>query len=488
MRNRRRIALLAITALLLLTVVLLNLPVADFVRKLQENDLARAVMQHKRIVLATVGSLAIVVAGWLVFQRRFTALLACVAAGIVTVLTLVVYEFQQIYPRADLFSLERYRDDLRILLGKDALLSRYSPQATLVLSHEQVQRAAYPAIDVHFHLESLKPTMTPERLVRAMDAAGVAQLVSLGGWPRERFEYFAEAFYAKYPGRFIMFAKPDPDTLMRENGVAEQLAWIKDAARMGARGLKENKSFGLGQRDAEGKLVRVDDQRLAPIWDLAGQLGMPVLVHTGEPSSFWKPIDAHNERYGELLEHPDWSLYAAKDVPSLKELMEQRERLLARHTATNFIGAHLGMNPDDLAYAGYLLDKYPNYYVDMSSVVAELGRQPYTAREFFLRYQDRILFGTDGGYGLEASGDGWTTERMYQSYFEFLETRNEYADYPLSNITKQGTWRIYGIDLPDEVLKKIYVTNAERLIPSEASVRARLEQLDDHPPSSAAAP
>jgi predicted TIM-barrel fold metal-dependent hydrolase len=487
-RNPRRIALFALAALLLFVVVLLKLPLADFVRALEGHDLARAVLSRKRLVFAIVGSFAIVVTGWLVFRRQFKVLLACVIAGVLAAVTYAVHEFQQTYPRANFFSLERYGDDLRILLGKDALLSRYQPQATLVLSHEQVQRPAYPAIDVHFHLESLEPSMTPERLVQAMDAAGIAQIVNLGGWPPDRFAYFADAFAAKYPGRFILFAKPDPDALMRENGVAEQLEWIKSAARMGARGLKENKSFGLGQQDAAGKLVRVDDQRLAPIWDLAGTLGMPVLIHTGEPASFWKPVDVHNERYGELLEHPEWSLYGQAGVPTLKELMEQRERLLARHTSTNFIGAHLGMNPDDLQYAGYLLDKYPNYYVDMSSVVAELGRQPHAAREFFLRYQDRILFGTDGGYRLESSGDGWTAERMFRSYFEFLETNNEYTDYPLSDITKQGTWRVYGIDLPDEVLKKIYVTNAERLIPSEASVRARLEQLDDHPASRAAPP
>jgi predicted TIM-barrel fold metal-dependent hydrolase len=472
--NRKRISLLAIAAFLLFVVILLNLPLAEFVR---DNDLARAVLSRKRLAAAIIGSLAIVVTAWLVFRRQFRVLLACVAAGVLVVLTYSVYEFQLAYPRADFFSLARYRDNLRILLGRDALLSQFEPRSTLVLDHEQVQRAAYPAIDVHFHLESLEPSMTPERLVRAMDAAGVSQLVSLGGWPPERFKYFAEAFYAKYPGRFIMFTKPDPSALERENGVAEQLEWIKEAARLGARGLKENKSFGLSQRDADGKIVPIDDQRLAPIWDLAGQHGLPVVIHTAEPPTFWQPIDVHNERYGELLEHPEWSLYGDHDVPSLEELMQQRERLLTRHAATNFIGAHFGMNPNDLAYTGYLLDKYPNYFVDMSSVVAELGRQPYAAREFFLRYQDRILFGTDGGYALQPSGDGWTTERMYRSYFEFLETRNEYMDYPMSDITKQGSWRVYGIDLPDDVLKKIYVTNAERLIPTEASIRARLDQL-----------
>jgi predicted TIM-barrel fold metal-dependent hydrolase len=468
---------LTIAALLLAIVILLSLPIADWVAQLQQNDVARALLSRKRLTLAIVGALGIAIAAWLVLRRHFRILGACVAAGVLAALALVVLVFQQTFPRAELFSVERYRESAALLLGTDALLSHYEPRATLVLDSKQVLRPAYPAIDVHFHLESMPTSITPERLVASMDAAGVAKLVNLGGWPPEMFEHFAETFYAKYPDRFIMFAKPDPGALGYPNGVAEQLEWIKKAARMGARGLKENKSFGLGQEDADGKLVPVDDERLAPIWELAGQLGMPVLVHTGEPASFWQPIDVHNERYAELLANPNWSL-DWPGVPTLQELMAQRERLLARHPRTNFIGAHFGMNPDNLKYAGYLLDTYPNYYVDMSSVVQELGRQPYSAREFFIRYQDRILFGTDGGFGLAADGDGWTPERMYRSHFEFLETKNEYIEYPMFGITKQGNWHVYGIDLPDDVLEKIYVTNAERLIPSSESINACLLQLE----------
>jgi Amidohydrolase len=277
---------LTIAALLLAVVVLLNLPIANWVARAQENDLADAILSRKRLGLAVVGTVAIAIAGWLLLRRHFRVLAACVAAGVLAALAVLVLEFQQRFPRAAPFSAERYRDSAALLLGTDALLSRYEPRATLVLDKEQVLRPAYPAIDVHFHLESMPTSITPERLVAAMDAAGVAKLVNLGGWPREMFEHFAETFYAKYPDRFIMFAKPDPSALAYPNGVAEQLEWIKDAARMGARGLKENKSFGLGQEDAEGNLVAVDDERLAPIWELAGQLGMPVLVHTGEPGSF----------------------------------------------------------------------------------------------------------------------------------------------------------------------------------------------------------
>lgn len=459
---------------LLALIVFLNLPLLELPQRLGQSDLASAALAHKRVIAAVVGVVAIAVLGWVVVRRNFVALTACAFAFVFVVVAYGTYKFQKHYPRADLFSISRYRDNLAILLGKDVLLSKYDPVSTLKVERKTVTRAAFPAIDVHFHLESLPPTITPERLVKAMDAAGIAKLVNLGGVPG-MFEHFAETFYAKYPDRFIMFVKPDPNALSNGSGIPAQVEWIKKAARMGARGIKENKSFGLGQRDETGKLVAIDDPRMDPIWELAGKLGMPVLVHTGEPPSFFLPVDAHNERYQELLENPDWSLYGT-DAPSQKELMEQRERLLARHPKTNFIGAHLGMNPDDLAYASYLLDKYPNYYVDMSSVISELGREPYSARRFFIKYQDRILFGTDGGFGLDPDKN-WTPERMYSSYFDFLETDDEYMEFPLADITKQGNWRVYGIQLPSDVLEKIYVRNAERLIPSNADINAKLATL-----------
>ena len=408
-------------------------------------------------------------------RRRYPLLAVCVGVIFVSVTALGVYKFQQRYPRADLFSTARLHDVTAILLGNNIALSRYQPRPTLIVDRKPVTRAAYPAIDVHFHLESLSPSITPERLVQAMDAAGIAKLVNLGGTPGV-FEHFATTFRARYPDRFILFVKPDPSALQREGGVQEQVEWIKKAVRMGARGVKESKSFGLGQIDASGTLVPVDDARLDPLWDLAGNLGMPVLIHTGEPAAFYTPIDQYNERLEELIEHTQFSLYGPGH-PTHEALMKQREHLIARHPGTNFIGAHMGMNPEDLKYVAYMLDTYPNYYVDMSSVVQELGRQPYTARRFFIKYQDRILFGTDGGYGLTPE-KGWTPERMYRSYIEFLETDNEYIEYPEADLTKQGRWRVYGIDLPKEVLEKIYVLNAQRLLPTDAAIEAKLADID----------
>ena len=245
---------------------------------------------------------------------------------------------------------------------------------------------------------------------------------------------------------------------------------------MGAQGIKQNKSFGMGQLDEQGRNVPIDDPRFDPYWSLAAQLQMPVLFHIGEPTSFWRPIDPTNERYPELLRHPEWSL-DRKGVPTKASLMAQRERLLSRHPGTVFIGAHLGMNADDLAYAARLLDTYPNYFLDIAAVISDLGRQPYTARRFLIKYQDRILFGSDGGFGLSSRTD-WTPERLFRSHFEFLETENEYTEYPLQSISRQGDWRVHGLGLPSEVLEKLYFRNAARLIPPSADVISRLDALD----------
>lgn len=161
-------------------------------------------------------------------------------------------------------------------------------------------------------------------------------------------------------------------------------------------------------------------------------------------------------------------------MPSKEQLLAERENVIAKHPETHFIGAHMGMNDDDLAQAAAMLDRHPNYYVDMSSVVHSLGRQPNTTRRFFLKYQDRILFGTDGGYALENEGKGWTPERYFQSYFEFLETDNDWMEYPLWGVNKQGRWHVSGLNLPPEVLEKIYFRNAEKLLPSHADVNMRL--------------
>jgi predicted TIM-barrel fold metal-dependent hydrolase len=407
------------------------------------------------------------------WRRRL--LVGTAVIGLLAGIGLGARELLQRYPNQGFLSMERLGDALSILLGTDIRLGRFQPEPVLQVEREKVTRAAYLATDVHWHLESQPADLPVDRLVAAMDAAGIKRIVNLGGLPAE-FKR-AATYTAGHPERFVLFVKPDfaaalADERGLEAGVAGQIRWLEEAARLGAQGVKISKSLGMGQRTRDGRLLALDDPRLDPIWEKAAQLGMPVLIHTGDAEAFFRKPDGRNERYEEMLQNPKWVRYGKP--PSPDELFAQRERLLARHPRTNFIGAHFGMQEDNLARVAALMDRFPNYYVDTAAVVHALGRQPFTARRFFLRYQDRILFGSDGGYGLVADGPGWTPERLFRGYIEFFETSNEYIEYPLWGTYNQGRWRIYGLDLPDEVLEKIYVSNAARLVPSREAVAQRL--------------
>jgi predicted TIM-barrel fold metal-dependent hydrolase len=459
----------------LLTGISLGLLIAGLPAVAQAADagLLQLLAANKKLVVLAIAAVALVVAIWLIYRRYWKLLVLGVVVAAIAVFAIGVHQFNKRYPNQAVFSASRISDSTAILLGQDARLSQFHPEPFLKVERSVISHAAYPAIDIHFHLESLPPDITPERLVHAMDEAGIAKLTNLGGLPG-MFEHFATTFRDKYPDRFILFVKPDVAAIAHQGGIAEQVEWIRKAARMGAQGMKFNKSLGLGHVDETGKLVRVDDPRLDPIWEEAAHLGLPIVLHIADNIAFFKKPDVNNERYVELIQNPQWSYYGRPGYPTFEELMSERETVLQRHPNTIIIGAHMGCDEDDLAYVSYMLDKYPNYYVDMSSVVHALGRQPVTSRKFFIKYQDRILFGSDGGFMLANDGDGWTAERMYRSYEEFLETDNEYIKYPLADITHQGNWRVYGIKLPPEVLEKIYVRNAEKLIPSKEAVLQRL--------------
>lgn len=380
---------------------------------------------------------------------------------VLIVYLVLVYSFyiNKKYPENILLKPSDLSKASRLLLGEEILLSDYQPRAMLEVKNHKVIKAKYPVIDVHFHLGSMK-NLSAEELIRAMDACGIAKVVNLDGAPGDLEKYIRD-FKEEYPERFIMFARVNFGEIDDPNFSENQIALLEHAVKMGAQGLKVTKDLGLGIRDRSGKLVALDDPRIDPIWDRAGELGIPVLIHAADPTPFFEPVDRYNERYEELRENPQWSFYGPQ-FPRKETLLSQRENLLREHPKTIFIGAHMGDNPEDLDYVGYLLDRYPNYYVDISSRLPELGRQPFTTRRFFIKYQDRILFGSDGGYALGTNG--WSAERYFRTYFEFLETDNEYFEYPLWGINKQGMWRIYGINLPDEVLEKIYHRNAEKLI------------------------
>jgi len=443
----------------------------SFVTSAHAASLRESIGSHKVLVLVVVLVAAATAAAWLVARKRYWQL---AALAVIALLAAALYGGSKLrtkYPHAAL-SIGRLKDSAAILLGTDMRLSKFDPRSMLVVEHKSVERAMYPAVDVHFHLESLPPNITPERLIRAMDATNVAKVINMGG-TQEMFDHFATDWHDRYPDRFVMFMKPDFDAVAKPGGVAEQVKWIDDAARKGAVGIGEiNKSLGTAFRDPEGKLLKVDDPRLDPIWDEAGRLGLPVLIHTGDPPAFFLPVDEHNERYEELSEFPEWGRSNPGD-PTFEQLMTDREQLIAKHPRTIFIGAHIGSNEDDLAYASRLLDKYPNYYVDLAARVAALGREPFTARRFLIKYQDRVLFATDGGFEMADAEPGWTGERFFRSHFEFLETANEYIEYPQWPLS-QGRWRVYGVDLPPEVLEKIYAGNIERLLPTHDAIMSRL--------------
>jgi predicted TIM-barrel fold metal-dependent hydrolase len=421
-------------------------------------SLDQSVVGKYRFFAVTAGYTLVAVAAMLAVRRMTIVLLGSIVVGYL----LVAYAFyvRARFPDNLLFRPSRYVALVQILMGNTIPLTEYEPRSSLTVKHHDLIRAKYPAIDIHFHLDSLV-NITADTLVRAMDATGIAKVVNMDGLPRD-FDRFKRDFHDKYPDRIVMFARIALEQLFATpDGIDQQIAMLEKAVRSGAAGVKVTKGLGLGTRDSSGSLVRIDDARLDPIWTKAGELGIPVLIHSGDPTAFSEPVDRFNERYDELKDHPDWSINGPQ-FPTKKDVLSQRDNLIARHPGTIFIGAHLGMSPEDLSYASELLSKYPNYYVDIASTLHELGRQPFTAREFFIKHQDRILFGTDSGFGVDRPE--WPLERSYRTYVRFLETHDEYFEYPLWGIQNQGRWRIYGIDLPDDVLEKVYYQNAARIL------------------------
>lgn len=336
----------------------------------------------------------------------------------------------------------------------DLKLRDFRPRSMLKVPAHEVERAAFPAIDVHNHVNDARgagqPIPVPELLAR-MDRLNLARIVILtGGWG-ERLQKVLDETAKPHPKRFTVFTQIDwsrIDDAEFGKAMADQ---IRDAHARGARGLKVLKDLGLGVRDASGRLVTVDDPRLDPIWAECGRLGMPVAIHTSDPDAFFEPVDATNERWDELGRRPEWS-FLPPGFPPKRDLLDARNRVFAKHPKTTFIALHVANHPEDLDDASLVLDRYKNVVVETGARQAEIGRQPRRAREFFLRYQDRILFGTDAA----------PVEGMYRSWFRFLETADEHFDY--WNYPAQGRFKIYGLELPRKVLEKVYRKNAERVL------------------------
>lgn len=327
----------------------------------------------------------------------------------------------------------------------------YDPPSSLVVPENPVTRAKYPFVDIHNHQWEM-PTQDLDALVADMDALNMGVMVNLSGRGRGE-EGFLEGSLTNvrlhHPERFLVFTNISFDEI-------DEPGWGKRTARQveldvakGADGLKIYKSLGLRVKDASGDRVPVDDPRIAPVWDKCGELGVPVLIHSADPKQFWEPWDKNNERWLELKQKPE-----RKQDPSyvtFEQVLAEQHNVFAKHPKTQFINAHMGWLGGDLKRLGKLLDRYPNVMVEIGAVLAELGRQPRFARAFMERYQDRVLFGKDA----------WAPEEYYV-YFRVLETADEYFDYYRK---RHAYWKMYGLDLPDEVLRKLYYKNALRLFP-----------------------
>jgi predicted TIM-barrel fold metal-dependent hydrolase len=336
--------------------------------------------------------------------------------------------------------------------NKTLLLKDFKPVSMLHVPAHQVDKARFYVIDVHSHVNDaarIDEHMPPSRVIEVMNNTNVKTIVILTGMWGDKLQHVLDEMVKPFPGRFMVFTQLDWSKIDDPDFGDEMVAQLRDSVSRGARGLKFLKDLGLGVRTKDGQLLAIDDPRLDSVWEECGRLGIPVFIHTGDPEAFFHPTDATNERYEELIEHPDWSFYG-HDYPSLQSLLEARNRVFARHPHTNFVSLHLGW-PENLDWVQSMLEKFPNVMVEFGARQAELGRQPRRTRELFLRYQDRIMFGTDNE----------VMEPMYRSYFRWLETADEYFDY--WDAPGQGRFEISGLALPDEVLEKIYHKNAEQL-------------------------
>ena len=333
----------------------------------------------------------------------------------------------------------------------------YKPVSQLVAKETVITKAKFPAIDAHNHLRGLvnKGGKFIDDFVSKMDSCNVKAVMDLdGGWDAG-LENHLRVLKDPYPDRFYILANIDWSNLDEPDFSTIAVKKLEDSVKRGVQGLKIFKDLGLTIRESQGNYLRVDSPKLDPIWEKCGELGIPVLIHTSDPVAFFTPLDEKNERLEELIDHPDW-MFNRPEYYSKLELLRQRDNVLERHPYTTFIGAHVGCYPENLQMVSEWLDRYPNFYVDLSARLSELGRQPYSARRFIIKYADRILWGSDG------NAMNQSIEEMFGIHWRFFESDDEYFDITL-NHKIQGRWNVHGLFLPDDVLKKIYSENAVKL-------------------------
>lgn len=330
-------------------------------------------------------------------------------------------------------------------------ITEYRPRSTLVVPEHPVPRPKFPVVDFHGHPPRLTSVDAVNRLVTQMDDIGIGVMVQANGTSGDVLRQQLDAVrQSGKADRFAVFTTLDLRNVGPGSG--ERIAAQLEAdVRAGAAGVGEiGKGFGLSTRKADGSRLKLDDPELDPVWRTAARLGIPVFIHVGDPAEFFQPLDHENERWLEMALFPNRRFNDRSRYPSFDELMAERDRLFARHPNTIWVIAHLGWHAQDLARLGRLFDAHPNLHSEVGAVLYDLGRQPRTARSFFVKYQDRLLFGKDSFQPSE-----------YPYYWRVFETEDEYFDYYRDY---HAFWKLYGMGLPDDVLRKVYQVNAMRLL------------------------
>ena len=328
----------------------------------------------------------------------------------------------------------------------------YQPASTLVVPEHEVPRARFPAVDLHGHPPTLDSPEAINSVVEAMDALNLQVIVQARGSSGDRLTRQIEAVRAAgHADRFVFFTTLNLRNVRPGSG-ARIAARLEADVRAGAVGIGEiGKGFGLTARKADGSRLQLDDPELDIVWETAARLGVPVFIHTGDPAEFFQPHDYQNERWLEMALFRNRRFYDRSRFPAFDDLMAERDRMLAKHPNTTWVLAHMSWYTQDLARLGELFDRFPNVHAEVGAVLYDLGRQPRFSRDFFVRYQDRILFGKDSFRPEE-----------YPYYWRVFETEDEYFDYYRDY---HAFWKLYGMGLPDQVLRKLYFENALRIIP-----------------------
>ncbi len=326
----------------------------------------------------------------------------------------------------------------------------YDPVSTLVVPEHKLTKSKFPFIDVHNHQWNMGSANLSD-LITDMEKLNMKVMVNLSGGNGSGLRKMTENIKDHYPKRFIVFANVNFDNVGSNGWTEKAVKQLEEDVKNGANGLKIFKNLGFSVKDVNGKRVTIDDPRLDAIWDKCGELKIPVIIHTADPEPFWEAEDEHNERWLEIKTHPERKRGADNPAP-WETLIEEQHRMFMKHPKTTFIAAHFGWYANNLNKLDSLLTQMPNVVVEFGAVIAELGRQPKAAKKFFEKYQDRILFGKDS----------WVPEE-YATYFRVLETEDEYFPY---HKKYHAFWRMYGIGLPDSILKKVYYKNAIQIIPN----------------------